>query len=99
MPKAHTMPRLLAYSLCVRSQERGAGRPNPNPNPHPNQERGAGRRFTRAECESALKASGSRVWAAGCGPLEPYPENPQDWLGAQQLLKVRVRVTVTVRVS
>ena len=56
-----------------------------------NEERGVGRRFTRAECEFALRASGSGGWA--------YPENPQDWLGAQQLLKVRVRVTVTVRVS
>ena len=80
-----------AYPLCVRSQERGAGRPNPNPNPNPNQEHGVGRRFTRAECESALRASGSGGGA--------YPENPQDWLGAQQLLKVRVRVTVRVTVS
>ena len=47
------------------------------------QERGAGRCFTRAECEEALRASvhtsGSSEWA--------YPYNPQDWLGAQQLLQ------------
>ena len=44
-----------------------------------NQEQGAGRRFSRDECEAALRASGSGGWA--------YPYNPQDWLGADQLLR------------